>query len=239
MHLSLKNLFSKHVPFKQELLLRSALTEVFIYPKFLKIHCDHLNGINSVNDIELGIKYPTSFLYRAQTLVPQKKQTNFYFNGNMDIDGKRLNLLQAFNKRDDTIIIASNNGRIQRNKNRFNENYFLGLANSKFGLCPHQLNWPGDKSKLWTYRFIECCFTKTIPILFRKTPLGENFIKSFIYFWDDAVLGENFYIDDDRFKQITTHNLTLARDKFCLTLDEISLIHNSLNKRNSINSRSI
>lgn len=227
-HLSLKNLFSKHVPFKQELLLRSALTEIFINPKFLKIHCDHLNGINLVNDLELGIKYPSSFLYRAHSLVPQKKKLNFYFNGNMDIDGKRMNLLEPFKERNDTSIIASNDGRVQRNKNRFNENYFLGLANSKFGLCPHQLNWPGDKSKLWTYRFIECCFTKTIPILFRKTPLGEDFIKDFIYFWDDDVLVENFYINEDKFKQITTHNLILARDRFCLTLEEILLISVSL-----------
>lgn len=146
----------------------------------------------------------------------------------MDIDGKRMNLLEPFKERNDTSIIASNDGRVQRNKNRFNENYFLGLANSKFGLCPHQLNWPGDKSKLWTYRFIECCFTKTIPILFRKTPLGEDFIKDFIYFWDDDVLVENFYINEDKFKQITTHNLILARDRFCLTLEEILLISVSL-----------
>lgn len=229
LYVTIRNfLFGKPV-FKQELLLRQALIEKEIDINKLKINCDHINGVNYVNGIKLNIKYPESFLEKAKVLVPENKTINFYFNGNMDDSGQRSSLLKPFMDRKDSAVIRSNDGRIQDRKDQFNEFYYSGLAQAKFGLCPHQLNWPGDKNNLWTYRFIECCFTSTIPILFRMTPLGQEFVKDFKFFWDDFILVENLDLVEKSLIRHTQHNVELAKQRFCLSDEEILRIKETIN----------
>lgn len=212
---------------KQEMLLRLALEEKGLDPKKLDLKCNHDLGINFVNGIEFGIKYPDSFFYKAQKQIPFKKKFSFYFNGNMSTQGEREQLLKPFKNLKNCLIIASNEGRIVKNKDKFNTKYFELFANSRFGLCPHQVNWEGNLDELWTYRFVESCFVESVPILFRKTPLSNNFVEGFYFLWDDQVLEmykKNELLDfNDKVKE----NTLKAKQKFCFTANEIELIKNS------------
>ena len=127
----------------------------------------------------MGIKYPDSFYERAKQIIPDEKKIGFYFNGFMTPKGERKKMLAPFEKFKDSLIISSEDGRIQDSKDKFNESYFSDFAKSKFGLCPHQANWPGSKEHMWTYRFIESCIVGAIPVVFEETPLGEKFTKGF------------------------------------------------------------
>jgi hypothetical protein len=173
---------------KQEMLLRLALKEKGFSLGKLDIQCNHNLGLNYVNGIQFGIKYPESFFNKSQKLIPSKKKYSFYFNGNMSAEGERDTLIKPFKKVLNSLIIHSNDGRVVKNKDKFNSQYFELFANSKYGLCPHQMNWKGDLDELWTYRFIESCFVESIPILFRKTPLSDKFVNNFYFLWDDEVL---------------------------------------------------
>jgi len=209
--------------FKQELLIRKALVEKGFRIRKLKIICDHNLGINYVNGIKLGIKYPDSFYNEAIKLIPKKKPYEFFFNGNMAESGRRSLLLKPFKNLPNTIIISSNEGRIQSKKDQFNIEYFSELAKSKFGLCPHQIDWIGDKEFMWTYRFIECCFVEAIPILFKDAPLGESFINGFNYMWDYQLFDLNK--SSDLSCADSENNRLLAKQKFCLTEEECKLIN--------------
>lgn len=220
--------FRKKTIFKQELLLRKALKEKGFDLTMLKIESDHDLGLNYINGIELGIKYPDSFFYKAQKLISNKKESAIFFNGFINESGGRKELLEPFNTMTDSIIISSYDGRIQSKKDTFNEDYFFALSNSKFGLCPHQKDWPGSKKHMWTYRFIECCFTGTIPVVFKSTPLGKSFIEGFFYVWDDE-FKKNYNAVIDRYSyQIAKENNRLAKNKFCISDEEIKAILSSL-----------
>lgn len=223
----LKDLRNGKKIYKQELLLRSALIEKGFNIKFLKIKCNHDLGLNYVNGVCLGIKYPESFFRKASLIIPDKKSIDFYFNGDISASGERSSLLEPFQKLGTTQIISSNYGRQQKNKNKFNDEYYIGLANSRFGLCPHQVDWPGNKENLWTYRFIECCFVGTIPVVFRRTPLGQSFIEGFHYVWDDQIIQSKDDFISSNFHQMTLQNRALASHKFCLTEAECLLIKNT------------
>lgn len=222
-----KHFFYGKPVMKQELLLRLALKEAGFNFKKLKIICDHNLGLNYVNGIELGIKYPLSFYEESLKLIPQEKEYLFYFNGNMSANGKRDLLLKKFQSLPDSAIVSSDEGRNQNNKDKFNYSYFNEMAKSQFGLCPHQLDWTGDKDKLWTYRFIESCFVKAIPVLFIQTPLGKDFIKDFNFIWDDTIRLDDpsTYVYNDAEAE---ENLILSKERFCLTLIECEKIKATL-----------
>ena len=211
---------------KQEILLRLALKEKGFNLQKLKIKCDHDLGLNYVNEIKLEIKYPESFFNKASSLIPENKNVNFYFNGNMDESGEREQLLKPFQKLSKSVIISSNQGRVIAKKGKFNKEYFKDLASAKFGLCPHQSDWPGTKKYMWTYRFIESCFVCAIPVVFKSTPLGAVFINGFYFVWDNEVISDWEKI----YKDISKHaenNRLLAKERFCLTKKECSDIKNS------------
>lgn len=212
---------------KQELLLRLALKEKGFNIKKMKIKCDHDLGLNIVNGIKLGIKYPDSFYLKAKKLIPENKPYSFYFNGNMSDSGLRAIMMQPFIKLPNTKVISSDEGRIQRLKDQFNHDYFAEFAKAKFGLCPHQADWPGNKQEMWTYRFIESCFVEAIPVIFKQTPLGDKFINGFYYLWDIEIeLSEEKIIPE--YKQyLAQKNRVLAKDRFCLTENECKQIRNS------------
>jgi hypothetical protein len=173
---------------KQEALLRMSLKEHGVSYKKCCIKIDHVNGKNYVNNVELDVVYPMKFMKRAKCIADKQAKTiKYYFNGNMADSGKRKDMLSCFANRNDSILISSNYGRQQLNKFKFNDEYFSGLASATFGLCPHQADWTGPKETMWTYRFIECCMTKTIPILFRDTPLGEKFTEGFFFLYNDEL----------------------------------------------------
>jgi len=214
--------------FKQELLIRKALKEKGFKLKGLEIICDHILGFNYVNGIKLGIKYPDSFYYNAINLIPKNKPYDFYFNGNMNESGNRALLLRPFKDRSNSMIISSNDGRIQNKKDQFNNLYFSELAKAKFGLCPHQADWTGDKQYMWTYRFIECCFVNAIPIIFKEAPLGEKFIENFHYECENDFI-EKIEVSVQNYSiAYAQENQLLAKQRFCLTDEECKLIKYSL-----------
>lgn len=216
------------VIYKQELLLRKALKEKGLCLKDLTIKCDHDLGLNYVNGIKMGIKYPDSFFDEAVSMNFRNKNTNIYFNGYINESGGRNHLLQPFRKLPHTVIISSEEGRVQEKKDVFNRSYFLQLADSKFGLCPHQLNWSGSREHLWTYRFIECCLVGATPILFNATPLGHNFINGYYYIWDNDFLANCTSAVNEYSYENAMANQALAKKQFFLSASEITMIRSTL-----------
>lgn len=230
----LKRIYSKFFKsktvYKQELLLRLALKEKNIDLKKLEIKCDHILGINFVNGIELTIKYPDSFYYKAKNIIPNEKEINYFFNGNMSINGKREEMLKPFKNLKNSIIVSSNEGRIQKNKDKFNYSYFNSFAEAKFGLCPHQADWEGDTESMWTYRFIESCFVEAIPIIFVDAPLGKKFTKEIVYYTDYDILNKKIFSDINNpiyDHNIAIYNRELTKKYFCLTDKECDLIRST------------
>ena len=149
---------------------------------------------------------------------------NIYFNGYINDSGGRKELLKPFKDFSNTVIISSDQGRVESKKDIFNKEYFLGLSDAKFGLCPHQVDWPGSKKHMWTYRFIECCFAGSIPVLFKSTPLDKNFIDGYFYLWDDEFYDDYISaVSKYNFKMVK-HNQELAREQFCLSNSEVETI---------------
>ena len=210
---------------KQEILLRLALIEEGIDLSTVKIECYHDIGLSKVNGIKFGIKYPMSFYKKAYSLIPKIKTFDFYFNGNTDESGKRNILLEPFKKFKKSIIISSNDGRKIKNKGKFNLEYFEPFALSKFGLCPHQMDWDVSFKNMWTYRFIESCFVGAIPVLFKETPLGQDFIHNFYYEWNTEIIkNESYEYKEKEAKK----NRELSKLIFCFTDEEIKSIKNSI-----------
>ncbi len=224
----IKSRFKGKTVFKQELLLRLALKEKGFILSKLQIKCNHDLGLNYVNGIELGIKYPDSFYNKATKLIPKSKSINLYFNGYMNESGKRSVMLEPFMSLLNTVIISSNEGRIESKKDVFNDEYFNQFAKSKYGLCPHQADWPGTKESMWTYRFIESCFVEAIPVLFKKSPLGEKFIRGFYFLWDVDFENSKEDIILEYKLDIAQKNRLLAKERFCLTEKECSKIKNTI-----------
>jgi hypothetical protein len=79
--------------FKQEALLRSALQARGFDDQKLAIEVDHYEGKSYVNGTEFGLIYPDSFFTFGHKLHLMPKSYQFYFNGNMDIDGGREKML--------------------------------------------------------------------------------------------------------------------------------------------------
>tara|TARA_B110000503_G_scaffold138084_1_gene223558 strand:- start:2885 stop:3595 length:711 start_codon:yes stop_codon:yes gene_type:complete len=211
--------------YKQELLLIKALKEKGIDSKKLDITCNHDLGKNYVNGIELGIKYPDSFYGKAQEISSLVKRYSFYFNGFIDAEGGRKEMLERFEKFDKAMIVCSEDGRNQNVKDSFNIAYFSDFAQSKFGLCPHQLNWPGNKECMWTYRFIESCFVGAIPVVFEATPLGKEFTNGFHILKDSDFNAEEIPLYDI---EKANENLKLAKARFFITNEELQKIKFSI-----------
>ncbi len=166
---------------KQEALLRLALKEKKLNYKDYDIEIDHINGYNYINGVKLPIIFPDSFFTNAAEFGNSLKKTDFYFNGNMESTGGRKEMLACFINDKNSKIIESNFGRSPFNKYKFNYEYFLELSQSKYGLCPHQKDFTGNTDTMWTYRFLECCMVRTIPVVFTETPLGHVFLEGFYY----------------------------------------------------------
>lgn len=210
----------KHKTLKQAIILRSALSEVGIDPDNCNIRIDHDNGMSYVNEVELPIIFPKNYFDRAVKLHTLDKEYNFYFNGYNGNDSSRKILLEPFLNRTDSNIIWSEDGRDVNKKYNFNEEYFSQLVKSNYGLCPHQLDWPGNKKNLWTYRYIECLMCKVFPVNFKKTPLGKTFIEDSHFVWAEDILKNTHTITD----QMLDYNFRFAMRKFTLSKKQIKMI---------------
>jgi hypothetical protein len=205
---------------KQELLLRRALSESGVNHESVTIEIDHLNGVSWVNGIPVGVVYPRLFFETAAKLIPRTKELDFYFNGNMNEAGARREMLSPFASLPRTRLVNSNAGRLNFLKARFNRRYFRALAGAKFGLCPHQRDWPGDEQTRWTYRFIECCMVNTLPVVFDEAPLGEKFVAGFHFHMSQAALAGRVEYSDAAARA----NAALAGRVFTLSDDVIGAL---------------
>ena len=219
----MKNFYNgtkKDSKLRQAIILKIALEEAGINPNLCKIKIDHNNGISYVNDVELPIIFPKEYFNLAKRLHATKKEYNFYFNGYVGNDRSRKKLLEPFLVREDSKVIWSNEGRSVSKKFNFNNDYFSELSKSVYGLCPHQLNWKGNKDTLWTYRYIECLMSYVIPVNFKKTPLGKSFVGDSHFVWDDEILEIKYNIT----KEMLQHNFDFAFNKFTLNRTQIKNI---------------
>jgi len=173
----------------QEQLLILSLQEQKI--PYKKIEINHRNGFGIVNNIKLEIKYPKSFLSNCDNL-DKNKIYQYGFQGgfttnNASVTIKRKDLLKPYIGRDDSFIKNTKVGLKRKDKTEFDFDYYQLIASCKFSLCP---NWAGawwNHEYAWTYRFIETCFSKSIPILFKDAPVGEKFRKDIFFFWEDDI----------------------------------------------------
>ena len=197
------------VPTMQEQLLISALAEEGIV-NINKFKINHKYGFATIKNTKIGIKYPREFLKNCKTL-DQTKIYNYGFKGgfrtnNSSVTITRSEILEQFISREDSCIVKTYQGIKQTKKDVFDFDYYQLIANSKFSLCP---NWAGkwwDHEYAWTYRFIESCFAKSIPIIFRKAPISKNFYRDIKFFWDD----ESHDISNDRYEEIINFNYETA-----------------------------
>lgn len=167
----------------QEHFLRQALAEHFDDLTGFSIEIDHLNGVNTVNGIALPIKYSKKHVASIEMLAGEKKY-RYAFSGFISTQGGRQELLAPF-VGSDSFLESSGYGRDPTTKYEFNSAYYGLLKSTLYALCPHQLDWPGPENTRWTYRVIEACFSRAMPVIFRRAPCGPGFLQSITVAWDD------------------------------------------------------
>jgi len=188
-------------PKRQEALLRLCLTEL---NRKVDYSINHDTGVNIIESQVFGILYPLSFFLKADTYsFNQEKRFYASFQGFIDLAGGRLKMLKPFMNRNDCLIINDNYGRNVLNKFKFNDEYFKNMSMSRYVLCPHHVNWKGDIHKLWTYRFLEAIIAKSIPVVFRETPLSIEFTNGFDFFYDDQIPTD---LSDEDYNEIVNKN---------------------------------
>jgi len=222
-HFVRKHIRRKREPLKQEVLFRLALEESGIDHAGCKIGIDHINGSCSINGIHFGIIYPKNFFEQGHALMTNEKQYKYYFNGFCDTAGGREELLAPFQP-PEAVIVYSDDGRNAEKKKIFNTEYFEGLSKAEFGLCPHQLNWKGNRETMWTYRFIECCMVGAIPVVFDRTPLSEAFTQGIVFYTDSEVLGRDIAYS----RETAEANYAAAYEKHTLGAQQIESIRATL-----------
>ena len=198
----------------QEYLLELSLKEVGITGN---IKIDHKSGLNFVNGVKLDLKYPLSYINNINMLSTIKVY-DYCFVGYFGKLG-RNKILEKF-KTANSIIIDTDNGRNTLLKYNFDFEYYKLLSCSKFSLCPNHIGEWYNHDYGWTYRYIESLFCKSIPIVFRETPLGKFFLKDTTYFYDD----DNYDIGDDEYRNIVEDNYKKAINYWTVQGKEVLLI---------------
>ena len=211
---------------KQAIILNLALQEADIEPRDCIIKINHDKGLSYVNSVELPIIFPKKWFKHTSKLHTLKKEYKFYFNGHIGKGSSRETLLQRFINRNDCKVVWSDDGRVIAKKDKYNTDYFTGLAKSEYGLCPHQPGWKGDMDALWTYRYIECLMSKVIPVNFKETPLSKKFTEDSYFVWDDNILETDRELDKD----LLDHNYNFALSKFTLNPKQVRTINKFMKK---------
>jgi hypothetical protein len=198
-------------------LFKLALEEENIFTENISI--DHYLGTCTVNGIALNLKYPKSFVNRC-ILLDSEKKIDYCFVGAFVAKSNGIDRLQLLSKYQglNSKIINTTAGRKKKNKAIFDKEYYQTISNSKFSLCPNHSGEVYRHENAWTYRLIESCFSKSIPILFKETPLGKNFIKDIFFLWND----EEHNVDN--YCSIVENNFTKAVKYWTLQGDELEKI---------------
>jgi len=192
-------------------LLQQALAEEKLDINSYDVYVDHRLGTVSLNGKKIGLRYPKIYLEKIKNLSSDKIY-DFCFIGHFESFG-REELLQPFTEKN-SIIKHSVVGRTEK-KFMFDKEYYSTICSTKYSLVPNHIGkkakkWQHDDA--WSYRFIETLFCKSIPVLFRQTPLGKNFIKDFKFVWNDST----FNISDKEYNQIVNYNYNLAVNTFTI-----------------------
>lgn len=190
-----------------------------------EININHKTGFSTVNGVEVYLKYPKSYIEKISNLNFTKKY-NYVFKGGLTFGNSSINrsdILFNYMQRQDSLIIGTTVGIKRKDKTEFDNSYYQLLCNSNFSLCP---NWTGEQwnhEYAWTYRFIESCFSKSIPIIFKIQPLGKIFTKDIIFYWDNEPHLTNNY------NAIVENNYKKALEYWTLQSKEINEIRNKQN----------
>jgi hypothetical protein len=212
-------------PTMQEELLVTALKEEGIITVG-KFKLNHKYGFANIKGVKLGIKYPKQFLENCKKL-DQTKLYKYGFKGgfttsNHSVTITRTEILESYMNNEDSCIIETTQGIKRSDKSEFDFEYYQLIANSKFSLCP---NWAGkwwDHEYSWTYRFIESCFAKSIPIVFKRAPISKNFYRDIKFFWDD----ESHKVSDAQYEDIVNFNYETSTKYWTLQETEIDELKN-------------
>ena len=196
---------------RQEALLRRALSERGHLSPQTSIEVDHISGSAEVDGLRVGLVHPDSYFARGRRLWSRRRRYHYFFKGHISSSGGREKMLSAFQNVSNSKIVSSDAGRWKWLKGNFDWFYFSQLGKSKFGLCPNQADWPGDF--FWTYRFVDCLLAGAIPVLFRLTPLSDDFVAGFFFVWDDSLQSE---ISETKRIKMAEHNYQLALSRFRL-----------------------
>lgn len=216
---------SKFIKLKQEALFKMSLLEIGIDPSKVSVKVDHVYGENFIQGMRFGLIFPKMFFQISSQLKNHHKTVDFFFDGYPGDDDGRKALLQPFACRN-SIIRYSDNGRKATSKGVYNKHYFDDMACSRFALCPNQKDWPHKHNFVWTYRFVEACMAFSIPIVFRETPLSDEFTKGISYIYDDQILQEEHHFEIETAER----NFEAARHKFTFSDDAVDLILTNLSK---------
>lgn len=201
-------------------LFEKCLAENKINPAEFTIIVDHQNGFITLNNtLKFELKYPLNYIKQINSISKDKKY-DFCFVGHFEDKG-RQELLEKYQNQN-SYIENSKRGRDKAIKYDFDIEYYTILSQTKYSLVPnHNGEWY-NHDNAWTYRFIETVFAKSVPVLFKETPLGKNFLKTFKYLED-----HNFKeLSEKEYQQIVEHNYNLALNTWTLTTKEINLIKN-------------
>lgn len=163
------------------------------------ISIDHKQGYNYYNSKQYDIKYPKNYIDRINSLSKDKK-FDYCFIGSIGKLGRK-ELLKQF-ETNKSIIKDSHKGRDTDTKYIFDTDYYQTICKSKFSLCPNHIGAWYVHDRAWTYRYIESLFCKSIPIVFRETPLGYKFLKDTFFLWNN----QSHDLLDDEYLKIVEDN---------------------------------
>ncbi len=187
----------------QERLARRALKDLDV--KVDRLVVDHLEGGVRVDDTDLELIYPLSWVVKSLRLI-QPKIYRYSFVGLVGDD--RRGALEPYRSREDSLIIDTRYQRLAILKGHFNKKYWGVLHRTEFTLCPQRADWPGSAERAWTYRFIESVLAFSIPVVFPSLPLGKHFVRDFHYIeastadevpWSPEIAQHNFGVAVSRF----------------------------------------
>jgi len=199
-------------------LFNEALSEYSISVEF---DINHQSGTNTVNQYTVGLKYPQSVISNCK-LLNQHKIYDYCFVGAFMAKSNGVDRQQLLSKfvGPKSKIVNTIAGRKRKNKTLFDSEYYQTIANSKFSLCPNHSGEWYTHDDAWSYRVIETLFAKSIPIMFKDTPFGKNFLKDIFFLWDDNVHN----ISDAEYQHIVEDNYQKAIKYWTLQPDEIENI---------------
>lgn len=208
---------------RQEALLLCSLVEIGINPTKVSIAIDHINGYNIVNGIKFDVCYPKYYFQLTQPFIGLERTHQYHFDGHPGQGNERVELLEKY--RNNGYIRYTNLGHQTFTKAHFNADYFSKLASAKYGICPHQPDWPHPDSRIWTYRFIECCMVGTIPMTLHQSPLSQSFTDGFSFFQTT----ETQEVPPKRNKIDVRENRKLAEQRFTINSDTTFSLYEKLN----------